>query len=105
MGANRLRATPSALWLTALPGQFKVLSGTSGQSWKTGLRNIMQELLRLRPRPTEANLVCENLKTFEMNPVPLSLSHLVIHDDVNVIRTVSLYCRGQMQSSIYLRSR
>ena len=37
----RLRATPSALWLTALPGQFKVLSGTSGQSWKTGEQRFL----------------------------------------------------------------
>merc|ERR1711972_924721 len=54
--ANRLRATLSALWLTALLGQSRVLSGTSGQSWKTGLLNTMQELPKLRPLLTEANI-------------------------------------------------
>ena len=33
---SRLRATPSVLLLMAPPGQSRVLSGTSGQSWKTG---------------------------------------------------------------------
>merc|ERR1719323_1282674 len=33
----------------------QVLSGTSGQSWKTGLLNIMQGLPKLRLLPTEAN--------------------------------------------------
>ena len=44
----------------------------------------MQELLRLRLLPTEANHFCENLDTFETNPVP-PFSHLVTRDDVNVI--------------------
>ena len=37
----RLRATLSALWLTALLGQSRVLSGTSGQSWKTGEHRLL----------------------------------------------------------------
>merc|ERR1711973_913347 len=83
--ANRLRATPSALWLTALLGQSRVLSGTSGQSWKTGLLNIMQGLPKLRLLPTEAN---SNL----LNPEELgkdSSTPLVI-PDVNIAESVLL---------------
>ena len=87
---SRLRATPSALWLTELPGQSRVLSGTSDQSWKTGkfsprkvwfaelfkiqvnlpgLRNIMQELLRQRLLPTEKNLILwKPVNTLQLNP-------------------------------------
>merc|ERR1719447_2285596 len=83
--ANRLRATPSALWLTALLGQSRVLSGTSGQSWKTGLLNIMQELPKLRLLQTEANCNLRNPEELGKDP-----STPLVNPDVNIAEAVLL---------------
>ena len=86
---SRLRATPSVLWLTALPGQFKVLSGTSGQSWRTGkdsseiteyFQTQLSRFAEYHARAAEAKaaanwvITFENLKTLKMIPVPPSVT-------------------------------